>query len=56
MDKESRNGISTSGDNLLTVSDITGVFDPENLGTQWTDPGKVYPLQKVIAIGLTVNF
>ena len=48
--------VYVSGDNLLTVSDITGVFDPENLGTQWTDPGKVYPLQKVIAIGLTVNF
>ena len=47
--------ISVSGDNLLTLSDISGVFDPELLGSDWGD-GKLYPLQKTISIGLNVNF
>lgn len=47
--------IYVSGDNLFTLSDITGIFDPETLGTQWNDPGKLYPLQRVISVGLTVN-
>ena len=44
-----------SGDNLLTISDITGVFDPETLGGAWGD-GKLYPLCKTISVGLNVNF
>lgn len=44
-----------SGDNLLTISDITGVFDPETLGGDWGD-GKLYPLCKTISVGLNVNF
>ncbi len=47
--------IYVSGDNLLTLSDISGVFDPELLGSDWGD-GKLYPLQKTISIGLNVNF
>lgn len=44
-----------SGDNLLTISDITGVFDPETLGGDYGD-GKLYPLCKTISVGLNVNF
>nr|WP_239060639.1 TonB-dependent receptor [Bacteroides sp. 519] len=44
-----------SGDNLLTLSDINGVFDPETLGGDWGD-GKLYPLQRTISFGLNVNF
>ena len=44
-----------SGDNLLTISDITGIFDPETLGGDWGD-GKLYPLCKTISVGLNVNF
>ncbi len=44
-----------SGDNLLTFSDITGVFDPELLGGDW-GPGKLYPLSKTISMGINVNF
>ena len=47
--------IYISGDNLLTISDITGVFDPEALGGSWGE-GKLYPLQKTISVGLNVNF
>ncbi len=44
-----------SGDNLVTFSDITGVFDPELLGGDW-GAGKLYPLSKVISVGLNINF
>lgn len=44
-----------SGDNLLTISDIIGVFDPETLGGDYGD-GKLYPLCKTISVGLNVNF
>lgn len=44
-----------SGDNLFTLSDITGIFDPETLGGAWGD-GKLYPLCKTISVGLNVNF
>ncbi|SMO41546.1 TonB-linked outer membrane protein, SusC/RagA family [Saccharicrinis carchari] len=44
-----------SADNLLTFSDITGVFDPELLGGDW-GAGKLYPLSKTISMGVNVNF
>lgn len=44
-----------SGDNLLTFSDITGIFDPELLGGDW-GPGKLYPLSKTISVGININF
>ena len=47
--------VYVSGDNLLTISDITGIFDPETLGGAWGD-GKLYPLCKTISVGLNVNF
>lgn len=49
--------IYVSGDNLLTISDITGIFDPEALGSTYdANSGKLYPLQRVISVGLNVNF
>ncbi len=47
--------VYVSGDNLLTFSGISDIFDPETLGGDWGD-GKLYPLQKTISIGLNVNF
>jgi len=44
-----------SGDNMVTFSNITGVFDPELLGGDW-GPGKLYPLSKTISMGVNVNF
>lgn len=49
--------VYVSGDNLLTFSDITGIFDPEAIGSTYdTNNGKLYPLQRVISVGLNVNF
>lgn len=44
-----------SADNLLTISDITGIFDPELLGGDW-GAGKLYPLSKTISCGVNINF
>lgn len=44
-----------SGENLLTISDISGVFDPEATGGRWGN-GKIYPLQKSYSVGLNVQF
>ena len=50
--------VFVSADNLLTISDISGMFDPEALydGTGYGGNGKMYPLQKTISVGLNVNF
>lgn len=49
--------VYVSGDNLLTFSDITGIFDPEAIGSTYdANNGKLYPLQRVISVGLNVNF
>ena len=47
--------VYVSADNLLTISDISGMFDPEALGGDY-GAGKLYPLQKTISVGLNVNF
>lgn len=44
-----------SADNLLTVSQITGIFDPELLGGDWGE-GKLYPLSRTISFGVNLNF
>ena len=44
-----------SGDNLLTFSPMSGIFDPETIAGEW-DNGKLYPLCKTISVGLNVNF
>ena len=47
--------VYVSADNLLTISNVTGMFDPEALGGDW-GKGKLYPLQKTISLGVNVNF
>lgn len=47
--------IFVSGDNLLTGTKLTKIFDPEAIDGGWGE-GKTYPLSKVISFGLNVNF
>lgn len=44
-----------SVDNLFTISDISGVFDPEALGGGW-GAGKLYPLQRTWSVGVNLSF
>ncbi|MEG1866841.1 MAG: TonB-dependent receptor [Bacteroides sp.] len=47
--------VYVSGDNMLTISGVSAIFDPETLGGDW-GPGKLYPLQRTISVGINVNF
>lgn len=44
-----------SGENLVTFTSMSKIFDPEATDGDW-GPGKLYPLQKTISFGLNVNF
>lgn len=44
-----------SGDNLYTFTKMNKIFDPEATGGDW-GPGKLYPLQRTISLGLNLNF
>ena len=50
-----------SGENLLTITKLSKMFDPETLGigygASWgADDGKTYPLSRTISLGLSVTF
>lgn len=47
--------IYVSGENLLTFTNLITVFDPELTGGQHGS-GTMYPLQKVLSLGLNVTF
>ncbi len=47
--------IFVSGENLLTITKMSSIFDPEATGGSWGN-GKIYPLQKSYSIGLNVQF
>jgi len=47
--------IFVSGENILTFTKMANMFDPETTGGYWGS-GKIYPLQKVFAIGMNVKF
>lgn len=47
--------IYCSADNLYTFTKMNKVFDPESLGGQ-RGPGKIYPLSRVISVGVNMNF
>ncbi len=47
--------VYVSADNLWTGTSLTDIFDPETIGGEW-GAGKLYPLQRTIAVGLNVNF
>lgn len=42
-----------SGENLLTLTKLSSIFDPETIGGGWG--GSVYPLSKVYSFGLTMT-
>jgi len=42
-----------SGENLLTFTKLSKIFDPETIGGGWG--GSVYPISKVYSFGLTVT-
>ena len=47
-----------SGENLLTFTNLKGMFDPEAIftATGYSDEGgKNYPMNKVVSFGLIVN-
>ncbi|RTE55260.1 TonB-dependent receptor [Arenibacter aquaticus] len=47
--------IFMTGENLITLSEISGIFDPEATGGYWGN-GKIYPLQKSYSVGLNIQF
>lgn len=44
-----------SAENLYTFTKLNKIFDPEATGGAW-GPGKLYPLQRVVSLGLNLNF
>ncbi|MCU4157833.1 TonB-dependent receptor [Carboxylicivirga sp. A043] len=44
-----------SGENLLTFTEMTKIFDPETIDGGWSD-GKIYPLSKTISAGCSITF
>jgi TonB-linked SusC/RagA family outer membrane protein len=52
--KLSKVRVFVSGENLFTLTPMSSIFDPETIGGGWG--GNVYPLSKVYAMGLSVNF
>ena len=47
--------IYVSCDNLFTLTDMSEIFDPEALGGGW-GAGKIYPLQRTVALGASISF
>lgn len=52
----SRVRLYVSGENLLTLTQLTKIFDPETVALSGWNDGKTYPLAKVYSFGLSVNF
>lgn len=44
-----------SGENLLTITKMTDIFDPETYGGGWGN-GKIYPLSRILSCGLSLTF
>ncbi|MCT4643673.1 MAG: TonB-dependent receptor [Carboxylicivirga sp.] len=47
--------VYVSGENLLTFTEMTDIFDPETITGGWSD-GKIYPLSKTISVGASITF
>lgn len=47
--------VYVSGENLLTITSLEKVIDPESAGIGWQG-GMTYPLSKTYSVGLSVNF
>lgn len=48
--------VFVSGENLLTITNYTGLSDPELVGVGQWGFGKTYPLSKTMSLGLSVTF
>ncbi|HSI75166.1 MAG TPA: TonB-dependent receptor [Lunatimonas sp.] len=48
--------IYVSGENLLTFSKLSRIFDPESVGLSGWNDGKTYPFATVYSAGLNINF
>lgn len=49
--------VYVSGDNLLTLTSLSDIFDPEATeDLAGSGSGKLYPLQRVVSVGVNVNF
>jgi TonB-linked SusC/RagA family outer membrane protein len=44
-----------TGENLLTFTSMTPIFDPEAIGGGW-GAGKLYPIAKTVSLGVNVKF
>ncbi len=44
-----------SGENLLTFTKMSEIFDPEATGGDWGN-GKIYPLSKIYSFGMSLTF
>src|SRR5690606_209755 len=45
-----------SGENLLTFTKMSKIFDPETVGLQGWNDGKTYPFATVYSGGININF
>ncbi|KAA5542977.1 TonB-dependent receptor [Adhaeribacter rhizoryzae] len=52
----SRVRVYISGENLMTITKLIGVFDPETVALSGWNDGKTYPLAKVYSCGVNINF
>jgi TonB-linked SusC/RagA family outer membrane protein len=48
--------VYVSGENLLTFSKLSKIFDPESVGLSGWNDGKTYPFATVYSAGLNINF
>lgn len=48
--------VYVSGENLLTFTGLTDIFDPETVGLGGWSDGKTYPYSQVYSAGLNINF
>lgn len=48
--------VYVSGENLLTFTKLSKIFDPESVGLNGWNDGKTYPFSTVYSVGLNVNF
>jgi hypothetical protein len=44
-----------TGENLITFTKMTKLFDPEALGGNWGS-GKIYPIARLVSAGVNISF
>jgi len=48
--------VYVSGENLLTFTKMSKIFDPETVGLGGWNDGKTYPFATTVSVGINVNF